>query len=156
MRRLSRIGQALHSAIMRQQAGKNPPGSCLVQGGRPGEYCLGRQGVFMWQGKDKEPGKGKARESNEEARKYLDPAHQASRKKPTELEIAGGSGISRLEREAALNKQILVYHESQPADTGLDWMYRLKEESMKCLGEQRGVQQQEIYRECSYKKGIEK
>lgn len=111
----------------------------------------------MWQGKGKEPNKGRARQSDEEARKYLanHPATQANRDEKAPLEVAGGSGVSRREREAALNKQILVYHESQPADTGNDWMYRLKEESMKFLAEQRGVNLQELYRESIYKKGIE-
>jgi hypothetical protein len=108
----------------------------------------------MLQGKSKEPSKGRSRESSEEARKYLEkqPDLPDSAEK---LEIASGSGVSRLEKEAALAKQILVYHESQPADTGNDWMYRLKEESMKFLAEQRGVQLHEIYRESIYKKGIE-
>ena len=57
------------------------------------------------------------------------------------------------EREAALSRQILVYHESQPADAGNDWMYKLKEESMQYLAEKRGVQLQQVYRESVYKKG---
>ncbi|MGH9551172.1 MAG: hypothetical protein ACRD3W_17450, partial [Terriglobales bacterium] len=102
----------------------------------------------MWQGKGgNKPGKDK--DPKKDPRKFIDsnPARPVERT----LEVAGGSGLSRQEREAALAKQILVYHESKPADTGNDWMYKLKEESMEFLAEQKGVQLQEIYRDAIYK-----
>jgi hypothetical protein len=54
-----------------------------------------------------------------------------------------------------LSEQILVYHESEPATAGNDWMFKLKEESMQFLADQRGVELQKLYRESVYKKGIE-
>ncbi len=54
-----------------------------------------------------------------------------------------------------LTQQILVYHESEPAEAGNDWMYKLKEESMQFLADQKGVELQNLYRESVYKKGIE-
>lgn len=110
----------------------------------------------MWEGKgsSNKSGKGKDRK---DPRKFIDnhPARKGNESGANTVELAGGSGLSRKEREAALAKQILVYHESKPADTGNDWMYKLKEESMRFLAEQRGVQLQEIYRDAIYKKGIE-
>jgi hypothetical protein len=112
----------------------------------------------MWQGKGKSPSdKGGRGKDPKDERKFVDnhPARQSNVKRDRGLEVAGGSGVSRAEKEAALAKQILVYHESQPADTGNDWMYRLKEDSMAFLAEQRGVQLHELYRESIYKKGLE-
>lgn len=63
--------------------------------------------------------------------------------------------VTAEEREAALSRQILVYHESQNAETGNDWMYKLKEDSMQYLAEKRGIDLQQIYRESIYKKGVE-
>ncbi|HEY9777311.1 MAG TPA: hypothetical protein V6C81_26345 [Planktothrix sp.] len=115
----------------------------------------------MWQGKGRSDNKNpnqNRKEEKDSGRKFIDnhPARQAAGQKSTgKLEVAGGTGVSHSDREAALNKQILVYHESQPADTGNDWMFKLKEDSMQFLAEQRGVQLHEIYRESIYKKGIE-
>jgi hypothetical protein len=55
----------------------------------------------------------------------------------------------------SLSQQILVYHESEPAEAGNDWMYKLKEESMQFLADQKGVELQKLYRDSVYKKGIE-
>ncbi len=109
----------------------------------------------MLQDKGKDQNKGRARESSEEARKYLanHPATQGNRDAADHA--SNGSKVKQRERESELAKQILVYHESQPADTGNDWMYRLKEESMKFLADQRGVQLQDVYHESIYRKGIE-
>lgn len=96
-----------------------------------------------------------------ETRKFIDnhPARQASMNRNVErggFDTGGAMGdISADEREAALSRQILVYHESQNAETGNDWMYRLKEDSMQYLAEKRGIDLQQIYRESIYKKGIE-
>jgi len=108
----------------------------------------------MWQDKGENKNKGRARESGDEARKYL-ANHPASQPNRTEQVDVAGGGVARREKEAELNHQILVYHESQPAATGNDWMYKLKEESMKFLAEQRGVDLQDLYRESINKKGIE-
>jgi hypothetical protein len=109
--------------------------------------------ITMWQGKKSDKSN---RNNDKDERRFDHSARQSALpNRDNKLEIAGGSGVSRAEREAALNKQILVYHESQPADTGNDWMYKLKEDSMQFLAEQRGVQLHEIYRESIYKKGIE-
>ncbi|HEY9759539.1 MAG TPA: hypothetical protein V6C97_30555 [Oculatellaceae cyanobacterium] len=55
----------------------------------------------------------------------------------------------------ALSQQILVYHESEPAESGNDWMYKLKEESMQFLADQKGVELHKLQRDSVYKKGIE-
>src|SRR5271156_5955671 len=55
----------------------------------------------------------------------------------------------------SLSQQILVYHESEPAEAGNDWMFKLKEESMQFLADQKGVELQKLYRDSVYKKGIE-
>jgi hypothetical protein len=109
----------------------------------------------MWQGKDEKVSKNKARQSSEDARKYLanHPAKQGGVNKADE--DLDGHEVAHREREAALAKQVLVYHESQSADTGNDWMFKLKEESMKFLAEQAGVDLEELYRDEAYKKGIE-
>lgn len=120
----------------------------------------------MW---DKKQGSGKNQGSSGSSRKDSDekkkqrqfidnhPSRQPNLERNVDrsmFETYGGThGLD--EREAALSKQILVYHESQPADTGNDWMYKLKEDSMQYLAEQRGVHLQQIYRESIYKKGLE-
>jgi len=73
------------------------------------------------------------------------------------FDVGGGTAdlVQDLDKEVALAQQILVYHESQPTEVTNDWMYKLKEETMQYLAEQRGVQLQQIYRESIYKKGIE-
>ena len=55
----------------------------------------------------------------------------------------------------ALSQQILVYHESEPAESGNDWMYKLKEESMQFLADQKGVELHKLQRDSVYKRGIE-
>lgn len=109
----------------------------------------------MWQGNSgqNKQQQGSNRPDNKEPRKFVDnhPARQGS----VPGSFDSGANVPRHEREHALSQQILVYHESQPADTGQDWMYKLKEDSMKFLAEQRGVQLHELYRESVYKKGIE-
>src|ERR1700722_2558768 len=112
----------------------------------------------MWEKKKGRQGPGK---DDKDARKFLDnhPARQSGAAGlPRSVERKSFENLPELtadEREAALSQQILVYHESQPADTGNDWMYKLKEDSMQYLAEKRGVHLQQIYRESIYKKGIE-
>lgn len=96
-----------------------------------------------------------------ETRKFLDnhPARQGGLSRQVdragfENSVTVGD-VTADEREAALSRQILVYHESQNAETGNDWMYKLKEDSMQYLAEKRGIDLQQIYRESIYKKGVE-
>jgi len=112
----------------------------------------------MWEkknkgGSDKGSGSGK---DDKDARKFLDnhPARQTGPARSVDR-FEGVPELTADQREAALSQQILVYHESQTADTGNDWMYKLKEDSMQYLAEKRGVHLQQIYRESIYKKGIE-
>ncbi len=96
-----------------------------------------------------------------ETRKFLDnhPARQGGLARqvagPGYENNATVGDVTAEEREAALSRQILVYHESQNAETGNDWMYKLKEDSMQYLAEKRGIDLQQIYRESIYKKGVE-
>ncbi len=108
-------------------------------------------------GSSKDPGKSR---DPKETRKFLDnhPARQGALPRSVDrqgFENGGFGDVSPDEREAALSQQILVYHESQTAETGNDWMYKLKEDSMQYLAEKRGINLQQIYRESIYKKGIE-
>jgi len=109
---------------------------------------------------------GSSKDSNKprdpkETRKFLDnhPARQGALPRQVErggFDPSGATGdVTADEREAALSQQILVYHESQSAETGNDWMYKLKEDSMQYLAEKRGIDLQQIYRESIYKKGVE-
>jgi hypothetical protein len=121
--------------------------------------------MAMWD--KKKGGSGSSKDANKprdpkETRKFIDnhPARQgampARNVERTGFETGGTVGeVSADEREAALSRQILVYHESQNAETGNDWMYKLKEDSMQYLAEKRGIDLQQIYRESIYKKGIE-
>ncbi|MBS2003969.1 MAG: hypothetical protein U0103_21465 [Candidatus Obscuribacterales bacterium] len=118
----------------------------------------------MWDKKKGGSGSGKDApkpRDPKETRKFLDnhPARQSGMPRNVDrvgFETGGAVGdISADEREAALSRQILVYHESQNAETGNDWMYKLKEDSMQYLAEKRGIDLQQIYRESIYKKGIE-
>lgn len=106
-------------------------------------------------GSSKNYGKGNPKDT----RKFLDnhPSRQSAPVRSVDRTVfeQGGVDITADEREAALSQQILVYHESQTAETGNDWMYRLKEDSMQYLAEKRGVHLQQIYRESIYKKGVE-
>lgn len=52
-------------------------------------------------------------------------------------------------------RQILVYHESQPAEAGNDWMYKLKDQSMRFLADQRGQALSNLQQEAQHKRGIE-
>jgi hypothetical protein len=94
-------------------------------------------------------------EAEEKAKKYLQThpssiAQNAAKTKPGALDPGiAAVGVS------ALAQQILVYHESEPAAAGNDWMYKLKEESMQFLADQKGVELQKGQREQVYKKGIE-
>jgi len=94
-------------------------------------------------------------EAEEKAKKYLQThpssiAQNAAKTKPGALDPGiAAVGVS------ALAQQILVYHESEPAQAGNDWMYKLKEESMQFLADQKGVELQKGQREQIYKKGIE-
>ncbi len=100
---------------------------------------------------------GKSRDPKD-VRKFLDvhPAKQGALPRSIDKQGFETTGdVSADEREAALSQQILVYHESQNAETGNDWMYKLKEDSMQYLAEKRGINLQQIYRESIYKKGIE-
>ena len=77
-------------------------------------------------------------------------AQNAAKTKPGDLDPGlGGIGVS------PLSQQILVYHEAEPAAAGNDWMFKLKEESMQFLADQKGVEFQKGQREQVYKKGIE-
>jgi hypothetical protein len=130
--------------------------------GHTPKWRLARRGGSMW---DKNQGSGnnspnrKNPDEKKKQRQFLDnhPSRQPNMDRSVDRSIfdvyGGASALD--EREAALSKQILVYHESQPADTGNDWMYKLKEDSMQYLAEQRGVHLQQIYRESIYKKGLE-
>jgi len=113
----------------------------------------------MWQKKEG-PGKGKGSRKDDDKRKFLD-VH------PAKMKNAGQPGgatpesvhFHAMQQSDQLNnvaQQVLVYHESDTgANSGTDWMSRLKEESMHFLAEQRGVQLQQLYREAAYKKGVE-
>ncbi len=120
----------------------------------------------MWDKKKGGPGGGSNKDANKpqdpkDTRKFLDnhPARQSNMPRSNDrsaFEPASAlNDVTADEREAALSRQILVYHESQNAETGNDWMYRLKEDSMQYLAEKRGIDLQQIYRESIYKKGIE-
>jgi len=112
----------------------------------------------MWEKKNKGGGSGKGQDDKDAARKFLDnhPARQTGLPRSVDRQMfEAGPELTPDQREAALSQQILVYHESQTADTGNDWMYKLKEDSMQYLAEKRGVHLQQIYRESIYKKGIE-
>ncbi|HEY9679028.1 MAG TPA: hypothetical protein V6C76_13545 [Drouetiella sp.] len=123
----------------------------------------------MWDKRKPGSGGGSSKDPKpqdpKETRKFLDnhPARQMGQGQGVNrnvdrsgFEPAGGLPHEMAdEREAALSKQILVYHESQNADTGNDWMYKLKEDSMQYLAEKRGIDLQQIYRESIYKKGVE-
>lgn len=117
----------------------------------------------MWD-KKKGGSSGPSNDSNKprdpkDTRKFLDnhPARQGAMPRSVDRGSFENNApdVSPDEREAALSRQILVYHESQNAETGNDWMYKLKEESMQFLAEKRGINLQQIYRESIYKKGIE-
>lgn len=112
----------------------------------------------MWQKKE-DPPKGKPRKESD-LKKFLD-IHPAKQKTlPGQAMHASDSAqilaSSHSDQLSNVAQQVLVYHESEAtANTGADWMSRLKEESMHFLAEQRGVQLQQLYREAAYKKGVE-
>lgn len=111
----------------------------------------------MWNKRDDS---SKKNDPNNKQRKFLDnhPARQGNVERgsqPASPESIKSQSASNSEKVGAIAQQILVYHESEPAAPGADWMSQLKEESMNFLAEQRGVQLQQMYREAAYKKGVE-
>jgi len=111
--------------------------------------------MFKKNSAGKDPGKDpKGHKDKKDPRKFFD-THPA--RQPGQVRKEPGAPEKHIdEREVALSQQILVYHEKQGAlDAGMDWMYRLKEESMKFLAQQKGVHLQQLYRDSMYKKGIE-
>ena len=117
-------------------------------------------------GKNPSPGKEQRRDGknkpqdNKETRKFLD-THPATIPQQKALAKSVDRGMFEVTappvaaNSGNLSQQILVYHESEPATAGNDWMYKLKEESMQFLADQKGVHLQKLYRETVYKKGIE-
>lgn len=100
------------------------------------------------------------KDSAEKLRKFLDthPATAPQSALPKSVDRRQFENLPPVEAAPlpqTLSQQILVYHESEPAEAGNDWMYKLKEESMQFLADQKGVELQKLYRESVYKKGIE-
>ena len=98
----------------------------------------------------------------EEARKFLK-THPAS----MPGQIAGQSQTDKKKSIPApdlpgavlpnrgLSQQILVYHEPEPTEVGNEWMFKLKEDSMQFLADQKGVDLQKLQRDSLYKKAVE-
>jgi len=122
----------------------------------------------MWQKKQtssesraagKEPPKARdprTTEPNKDARKFIDNRPAKHNMDPTASQRTSSASNESLPASLpAFSQQVLVYHESKSADTGSDWMYRLKEDSAQFLAEQSGVKLGKVYREAMYKQGIE-
>jgi hypothetical protein len=139
-------------------------------GDKPSKNEQPRRDAYRYAGRNPSPGKETRRDGKQkpqdgkETRKFLDthpatiPQQKALAKSVDRgmFELAGQSAMpAGTAQSGTLSQQILVYHESEPAAAGNDWMYKLKEESMQFLADQKGVQLQKLYRETVYKKGIE-
>ncbi|HMW92086.1 MAG TPA: hypothetical protein PLC15_01855 [Candidatus Obscuribacter sp.] len=106
------------------------------------------------------PQQGKS--SSKEVRKFLDgnpgkPAQQPLPNRAVDRSMFGnGAPVpgQAADWSMAVSEQILVYHESEPVEPGVDWMSQLKQDSLQFLADQRGVHLQEVYRESIYKSGI--
>ncbi len=139
-------------------------------GAKPEKGDKPRRAENRYAGINPSPGKeprrdGKKPQDSKDMRKFFD-THPATIPQQKGLaknvdrgmfEVAGQAAVplTGTAQSGTLSQQILVYHESEPATAGNDWMYKLKEDSMQFLADQKGVQLQKLYRETVYKKGIE-